>query len=108
MPRKTRTRADLLRSLRRLEEGGEMRQVLVPELRERGHRRARVDAARALEVGDLELLALVLRALGGEVGRTEVRRAGAVVGVTREAAGLREERRAGDRLLVVLEALLLR
>src|SRR3954470_3809479 len=107
MPRKTRTRSDLpgLRSLGRLEERGELRQVLVPETCKGGHGRARVHAARTLEVGDLELRALVLRALCRQVGRAQVGRAGAEVGVAGHAARLREERRALHRLLVVLEPL---
>ena len=43
-----------------------------------------------------------------EVGRAEVRAAGAEVRVAVQAAGLGEELRAGDRLRVVREALLLR
>src|SRR5581483_9511922 len=96
MPRETRTRLRLLPALRRLEEGGELAQVVLAEGRERRHRRPRVDTARALEMVDLELDALVLRALGGQVGRAEVRRAGAEVGVAVEAAHLREDVRPRD------------
>src|SRR3954465_2723572 len=107
IPRKTRTTA-LLRTLGRLEEDRELVQVLVAERREGRHRRPGIDAARALEVVDLELDALVLRSLLGEVWRAEVRGAGAEVAVARHAARLREQLRAGHGLLVALEALLLR
>ena len=75
IPRKTRigaksTRATsyLLRALGGFEERrrAAVRFVLA-EPGERRHRRARVHARRALEVGDLEGDALVLRALGGQV-----------------------------------------
>src|SRR5207237_1750806 len=98
----------LLRSLGRFEEVRERGQVLVAETRERRHRRTGVDAARALQVGDLELDALVLRALRREVRRAEVRGARAEIGVAGQAACLREQRRAGLGELVPCEALLLR
>src|SRR6478672_5535192 len=107
MPRKTRMAPTLLGTLGGLEEDGELVQVVVAEIGERRHRRARVDATRALEVVDLELDALVLRALGGEIGRAEVRAARAEIGVAVRAARHREEVRARECLLVVLEALLL-
>ena len=63
-----------------------------------------VHARGALQMGDLEVDALVLRALGGQVGRAEVARAGAEVGVAVEAADLGEELRPRDRLRVVLRS----
>src|SRR6476646_11577957 len=107
MPRKTRMAPTLLGTLGGLEEDGELVQVVVAEIGERRHRRARVDAARTLEVVDLELDALVLGALGGEVRRAEVRAAGAEVGVAVRTARLGEQVGAREGLLVVLEALLL-
>src|SRR5581483_5941459 len=76
--------------------------------RERRHGRSLVDARRALEVVDLELDALVLRTFRRELGRAEVLAAVAEVRVAVEAAGDREQLRAGDRLRVPGEALLLR
>src|SRR5206468_3630872 len=119
MPRKTRTGSEgayrpapaprpvLLGTLRGLEEGRELGQLLVAEGGEARHRRARVDAARALQVVDLELDSLVLGALGAQVGRAEVRAPGAEVGVAAHTPRLGEELGAGDRGGVVREALLL-
>src|SRR5215217_7353785 len=105
IPRNTRTAA-LLRTLGGLEEDGELVQVVLPERGERGHRRAGIDAARALEVVDLELDALVLRALLGQVRGTQVGRAGVEVGMAVRATRLGEENRARVGLVVPLEALL--
>src|SRR5437763_1522299 len=103
------TRAEgLLAALRGLEEGGERLQVRRPLVRERRHRAARLDARRALQVGDLEGDALVLRALVAEVGRTEVVAADAEVGVAVEAADDGEELGTAHRLGVAREMLLLR
>src|ERR671934_632555 len=96
IPRKTCT--DLLRALGGLEEGRDLPELAVGEGGERRHRRAGVDAARALEVRDLELDPLVLRALGGQPGGPEVRRARAEVGVAVEAARRREQPRARNRV----------
>src|SRR5438094_9399509 len=92
MPRKILT-ALLLLALGRLEEDREQLQVRVTEVGKRRHRRARVHAARALEVVDLELLALALRPLGREVARPEGRRAAADVRVAGLAARGRQELR---------------
>src|SRR5216684_2512625 len=111
MPRKTRTARSggpLLRPLRRLEEDGELVERIRPERLERRHRRARVHARRALEVAHLEVDTEVLRADVRQVGRAQVRRAGAEVGMARRAAGLGEQVCALDRLRVAGEALLLR
>src|SRR5919201_6769242 len=86
MPRKTRKRARSLRPLLRFEEHRHPLQVGLAVLRERRHRRSLVDAARALQVGDLEGDALVLRSLGGEVPRAEGRRADVEICVAVEAA----------------------
>src|SRR6266498_3618578 len=107
MPRKTCTRvSSLFGALRGLEEDGELSQVGVAELSEARHLRARVDAARALEVVDLERDPLVLRALLREVGRAEVRRAGPEIGVAVGAACLGEQLRPRNCGRVVREALL--
>src|SRR6266540_4666730 len=107
MPRKTCTRASsLTRALRGLEEDGELFQVGVAELPEARHLRARIDAARALEVVDLELDPLVLRALLRKGGRAEVRRAGPEIGVAVGTAGLGEQLRPRNRGRVVRETLL--
>src|SRR6266536_2284572 len=82
MPRKIRTKRTLLRAFGGLEEGGELAQVGFAKRREHRHRRALVDAARALEVRDLEGDPLVLRALGAQVGGAELRAADAEVRVT--------------------------
>src|SRR3954469_3191330 len=113
MPRNTRicaktTRALLGGALGRLEECRELREAVVAEVRERRHRRAGVLARRALEVLDLEVDPLVLRAFRSEIGRAEVRAAVAEVGVAVQTARDREQLRPGDRLLVPREALLLR
>src|SRR5437879_598330 len=108
MPRKTCTSRFLLLPLGGLEEDRELAQVRVAERCELWHRRARGHAGRTLEVPDLEVDPEVLRADGGQVGRTEVRGADAVVGVARGAAGAREELRARDgvrRQVLVLDAL---
>ena len=65
--------------------------------------RAAVHAGRALEVRDLEGDALVLRALGGELRRTEVVPAVAQVRVAVQAAGDREELAARDGLAFPLK-----
>src|SRR5437868_8806365 len=102
------TRAEgLLAALRSLEEGGERLQVLRALVRELRHRAARIDARRALQVGDLEGDALVLRPLGAEVGRTEVVAADAEVGMAVQAADDREELGAAHRLGIAREVLLL-
>src|SRR5207248_3300377 len=97
----------LLAALRGLEEGGQRLEVLGSLARERRHRAAGVDARRALEVRDLERDALVLRALGRQVGRAEVVAADAVVRVAVEAADDGEQLRPGDRLGVAAQLLLL-
>src|SRR5205085_4155605 len=74
----------------------ELAQVRCAEIGEGRHRRALVHAARALEMGDLEGDALVLRSLGAQVRRAELRTAGAEVLVAVEAAGGREEIRSGN------------
>src|ERR671934_2392893 len=79
IPRKTCTR--LLLPLRRLEEDGELAEVRLAERCELRHRRARIDARRALEVVDLELDAQMLRTDVRQVGCAEVRRPVAVVRV---------------------------
>src|SRR5262245_32907888 len=61
------------------EEDGEPVQVVLAEVLEARHRRAWIDAARALEVVYLELDALVLGALRGQVRRAQVGGAGALV-----------------------------
>src|SRR6478735_7616883 len=73
-------------------------QVGVAEGRKGRHRRALVDAARAFEMCDLELDALVLRTFRRQIRRTQLRTAGAEVGVAVEAAGGREELRPRDGL----------
>src|SRR6185369_9880369 len=93
MPRKT--RKALFCPLGGLEENRQLAQVCVAEVGEGRHRGALVDAAWALEMRDLEGDALVLRTLGGQVGRAEQRAADAVVGVAVEAAGGRKELGAG-------------
>ena len=112
MPRKTRTSpASLLLALRRGEERPDLPRALV------GEAAARVEAVdRHHVVAELARVADVARELVrvapgradlGQLGRTEVRSAGAEVRVAVEAAGLGEELGARDRLLVVREALLL-
>src|SRR5436190_15244955 len=96
----------LLAALRRLQEGRQGAEVLRPLAGEGGHRAARVDARRALEVRDLEGNPLVLRAFIGQIGRTEVVAADTFVGVAVQAADHREELRPGHRLRVVRELLL--
>ena len=64
---------------------------------ERRHRRARVHARRALQVVDLELDALALRALVPRGRARRGSRAGAEVRVAVQAADLGEQLRAGDR-----------
>src|SRR6266542_819599 len=98
MPRKTRT--PLLSSLRRFEERRERAQVLLAARVEMGHRRTGVDAARALEVADLELDPLVLGAFAREVGRAELGAAGAEVRMAVQAAGLGEQLRSRDRFRI--------
>src|SRR5712691_2678837 len=98
----------LLRTLRRLEERGELPQVLLAERVELRHGRARIDTRRALQVPDLEVDPLVLRTLGGKVRRPELRPADTQIRVAVETTGLREQLRARDRGRVVREALLLR
>src|SRR5439155_22312798 len=98
----------LLAALRRLEEDGQRPEVLGPLVGELGHRAARIDARRALQVGDLEGDALVLRAFIAQVRRAEVVAADAKVGVAVEAADDGEELRAPNRLGVAGEVLLLR
>src|SRR5436189_2948689 len=101
MPRNIRTTPPLLRALGGLEEGGDLAQVRVaepPGAPERRHRRALVHAARALEVGDLEGDPLVLRTLGTQVRRTQLRAADAEICVAVEAARAGEEQGAGLRL----------
>src|SRR4051794_5126567 len=95
MPRNIRTTPPLLRALGGLEESGDLAQVRFAEVRERRHRRALVHAARALEVVDLEGDALLLRALGAQIRRAELRAADAEVGVAVEAARRGEEQGAG-------------
>src|SRR5438034_6736575 len=106
MPRNIRTTPPLLRALRGLEESSDLAQVRFAEVRERRHRRALVHAARALEVVDLEGDALLLRALGAQVRRAELRAADAEVGVAVEAARRGEEQGAGfglGRQLLLLD-----
>ncbi len=98
----------LLRSLRGVEEGCELGEVLDPLAGEARHRASLVHARGALQVRDLEGDPLVLRPFGREVGRTEVVVALTEVGVAVEAADRGEEPCASDRDRVVLEALLLR
>src|SRR5262249_60841620 len=98
----------LLAALRRFEEGGELLEALRTEVLERRHRRAGVHARGARQVANLEVDALVLRALGREVGGTGEAAADPLVFVAVRAADYREQVRAGDRLRVVLESLLLR
>src|SRR5437868_4991067 len=76
-PRKTRTAPRSLRALRGLEKDREVVEGLGAERLEPRHRRARVDARRALQVADLEVDAEMLRSDRRQVGCTEVRRAGA-------------------------------
>src|SRR6266542_1600233 len=104
MPRKTRTTrqertapcpapkpgALLLAALGGLEEDGELLEVVLAEVCERRHGRARICRARVLEVLDLEVDALPLGAFRRQVGGAEVRRAGAEVRVARETGQLRE------------------
>src|ERR671935_1608293 len=108
MPRKMRTEDSMLGPFRGLEERCELLQVRLAERSEDRHRRALVDAARALQVRDLECDPLSLRALGAQVRRTELRAADAEIGVAGRAAGLGEEPRTGHGRLVAREALLLR
>src|SRR5262249_1399194 len=100
--------AVLLAALRRFEEVGELLETLRTEVLERRHRRTGVHARRARKVPNLEVDALVLRTLGREVGRTRGAAADPLVRVAVRAADHREQVRAGDRLRVVLESLLLR
>src|SRR5438093_180716 len=93
IPRKTRT---LLPALRCLEKGRQLAQVVLAEILERRHRRAGVDAARALEVVDLELDALVLGTLRGEFWPD--RATGTEVRVADRATRFGEQVRAGKRL----------
>src|SRR4051794_3074946 len=83
--------AAALGALRVFEEGGELVVLIVCEVREGRHGRTGVHAARALEVAYLELLPPALCALGGEVGRTEVRATCAEIGVAAHAACERED-----------------
>src|SRR4051812_16487417 len=99
MPRKTRTLESLLRALGGLEENREPAQVVLAEVREGRHRRAVVDAAWALEMRDLERDALVLRPLGAQVRRAELRAAGVEISVAVETPGGREQQGSGDGLL---------
>src|SRR5437762_14101423 len=101
-------RVELLRALGTLEERGELLETRGTKSPERRHRRARVDARRALQVRDLEREALVLRTLGRQVRRAREPTARAEVRVAVEAARDGEEVRARDRRRVVREALLLR
>src|SRR5689334_11447175 len=73
-----------LGALRCLEERGQGVKVLLTLVGKRGHRAAFVDARGAAKVGDLERDALVLRALGAQVRRTQVVGAGAEIGVAVE------------------------
>src|SRR2546429_3313896 len=95
MPRKT--RKALFWPFGGLEENRELAQVCLTEVREGRHRRALVHTAWAFEVRDLEGDALVLRPFRTQVRRAELGAAGAVVGVAVEAAGGREQLRAGKR-----------
>src|SRR6185503_21013502 len=83
--------AAALGPLRLLEEGGELVVLLVREAREGRHRRTGGHAARALEMVDLELLPAAFGALGGEVGRPEVRRARAEVRVAAQTTRQSED-----------------
>src|SRR3982751_3219947 len=94
---RARCQVRLLRALGGFEERRDLFQTIVSEACERRHRRAGVDARRALEVRDLEGDALVLRAFGGQLGGAEVGAAVAVVGVTIEAARNGEQVCARDR-----------
>src|SRR5213595_500384 len=112
MPRNIRTTPPLLRALGGLEEGGDLAQVRwrsalrwISKRCERRHRRARVHAARALEMGDLKRDPLVLRAFGAQVRRTQLGAADAEVGVAVEAARAGEEQ--GARLCLGRQLLLL-
>src|SRR5712691_1105464 len=87
----------LLRTLRRLEERRELPQVLFAERVELRHGRTRIDTRRAFQVPDLEVDPLVLRTLGGEVRRAELRPTAAEIRVAVETPGLREQLRARDR-----------
>src|SRR5439155_24370334 len=112
MPRKTRTESPgayrpsprgpwiLLRPLPRLEEDGEVVQIVLAEVGEGLHRRARGHAARALDVVDRELDALLLRAFRREIGRPEVRAAGAVVRMAVHAPHSGEDLGPRERLRV--------
>src|SRR2546423_14540513 len=106
MPRKTRT-GRLFRALRLAQEDTQLVQLRLPERRELRHhvvaRLGRVGDVVREEVGPLPALAD-----RREVGGAEVRAARAEIGVTGGAPGGRENRRAGDRLLVVCEPLSLR
>src|SRR5256886_13785278 len=95
MPRKT--RKALFWPFGGLEENRELAQVCLTEVREGRHRRPLVHTAWAFEVRDLEGDALVLRPFRTQVRRAELGAAGAVVGVAVEAAGGREQLRAGKR-----------
>src|ERR1700737_4858380 len=105
MPRKMRTGS--MWPLGCFEERRELLQRRRAERLERRHRRAGVDAGRALEVTDLEVDAEVLRADVRQIRGAEVGGAGTEIGVTGGAAGDREQLRAGHGLRIVAEALLL-
>src|SRR6185437_13260422 len=122
MPRKTRTGRYSLRplgwermrpsvfdvALGGFEEDRELAQVVLSEPRERRHRAARVHARGTLQVRDLEGDAEVLRADVREHRGAEVVAAVGLVGVAVQAARLGEQLAAGERVLVVREALILR
>src|SRR6476646_12290263 len=90
-----------------VEERGDLREVLVAEVAVRDHHVVPV-LGRVRDVRLEEVDAAARRADLREVGRAELAGALAQVRVAVQAAGLREQRRAGDRGRVVRKSLLLR
>src|SRR5947199_3441532 len=100
MPRKTctRRRRRLLRALGRLEEGCELPEIVRAEVLEARHRRAGVDAGRALEVVDLELDPLLLRAFVRQVRSARKAAARPQIAMAVQTADLGEDLRARNRV----------
>src|SRR3954454_5621904 len=94
----------LVRALGGFEEQRELAQAVGTERGERRHRRALIDARRALQVVDLELDTQVSRADVGQVRRTEVLPSRAVVRVAGRTTRCREQLhprlRVGGKVLV--------
>src|SRR3954467_3801567 len=104
MPRKTRT-ARLFRAFGRVQERAELVELLVAERPELRHHVV-AELRRVLDVGREALDAAPALADRREIRCAEVRAAGTEIGVAGSAARTGEDGRAGDCLLVVLEALL--